>query len=74
MQWAGRRKLRKTPGHKAVILITDVVDSGSVVKRESAIHTAQESGSIVYVSHYAADELGEMEKRVEPTGGKVFSV
>ncbi|MBM3756504.1 MAG: VWA domain-containing protein [Acidobacteria bacterium] len=70
----GTRKLRRTPGRKAMILITDGVDSGSAVNRESAIRAAQESDSIVYVIHYGDEALGEMEKLVEPTGGKVFSV
>jgi Ca-activated chloride channel family protein len=70
----GSRKLRRTPGRKAMILITDGVDSGSVVNREAAIRAAQESDSIVYVLHYGGEALHEMEKLVEPTGGKVFSV
>lgn len=70
----GTRKLRRTPGRKAMILITDGVDSGSVVNRDAAIRAAQESDSIVYVIHYGDEALAEMEKLVAPTGGKVFSV
>ena len=70
----GTRKLRRTPGRKAMILITDGVDTGSVVNRDTAIRAAQESDSIVYVIHYGSEAMDEMERLEAPTGGKVFSV
>ena len=82
---AAADKLKGEVGRKAIVLITDGMDSGSRVKREKAIEAAQKSDAIIYSifyedpyfrarnrGYYANDS--DLKKMSEETGGRVFHV
>ena len=49
---AASDRLQKEVGRKAMVLITDGVDVGSRLKKESAIEAAQKADSIIYSIYY----------------------
>jgi VWFA-related protein len=76
------QKLRRLPGRKTIILITDGEDNGSFAKLGEAVKAAQEADAVIYGIHYVDDEHGSsrrngmsaLEKLAEPTGGRAFHV
>ncbi|MBX9604433.1 MAG: VWA domain-containing protein [Bryobacteraceae bacterium] len=74
-------ELRKDVGRKAIIIISDGVDTGSKTSRSKAIEAAHKSDAIVY-SIYYADPMyqqfgggdGDLKRMSEDTGGRVFRV
>jgi VWFA-related protein len=83
---ASQENLRKEPGRKAIVLITDGMDVGSRLKIGDAIDAAQKADTIVY-SIYYADYKGHqyvdwnngpgraaLKEMSEQTGGRFFRV
>lgn len=84
---ASQEKLSMETGRKALILLTDGEDEGSVTKPDQAIEAAQKANAIVYVILIAdrpfyygyMGGLGytgdiQMKKLAEATGGRVIDV
>ena len=80
---AGREKLAREVGRKAMIILTDGEDYGSKVKIQEAIEAAQKADAICYVlliadrgfyggMGYGGD--GRMKKLTEETGGRMIEV
>ncbi len=76
-----REKLRKQPGRKAMIILTDGLDNGSIATANSASKDAIESDTVIFGIHYEADRLQKdssglaaLRKLTEPTGGRTFHV
>jgi len=78
-------KLRTETGRKALILLTDGEDQGSVTKPNQAIEAAQKANAIIYViliadrPFYGYRTFGysgdmQMKKLTEETGGRVINV
>lgn len=74
-------RLRQQPGRKTMIVITDGLDSGSLVKLKDAAKAAQQSDAVVYAIYYEEAGSGNdgrgleaLKKMAEPTGGRVFEV
>jgi VWFA-related protein len=78
-------KLRSETGRKAMILLTDGEDEGSITKPSQAIEAAQKANSIIYViliadrPFYGYGPFGytgdmQMRKLTEETGGRVINV
>jgi VWFA-related protein len=78
-------KLRSETGRKALILLTDGEDQGSVTKPNQAIEAAQKANAIIYViliadrPFYGYRTFGysgdmQMKKLTEETGGRVINV
>lgn len=84
---ASKDKLSMETGRKALILLTDGEDEGSVTKPDQAIEAAQKANAIIYViliadrpfyGHYMGS-LGysgdmQMRKLADATGGRVIDV
>jgi VWFA-related protein len=84
---AANEKLRQEVGRKAIVLITDGVDTGSKTSRDKAIEAAQKADAIIYSIYYvdrAAYGFGgfgfggggeaELRRMSNETGGQVFHV
>lgn len=81
---AATEKLRTEVGRKAVVVITDGVDTGSRVRLTTAIEAAQKADMIIYSIYYvdpaAYGGLGyrpsssDLRKMSEETGGRMFEV
>lgn len=84
---ASKDKLTEETGRKALILLTDGEDEGSVTKPDQAIEAAQKANAIVYVIliadrpfyGYGMGGFGysgdmQMRKLAEATGGRVIDV
>jgi VWFA-related protein len=83
---AANEKLRGEVGRKAIVLITDGVDTGSKVSRDKSIEAAQKADSIVYSIYYVDRAAygfgtfgggggeGELRRMSSETGGQVFKV
>lgn len=58
---ASNELMKKQPGRKAVVILTDGVDRGSKTSLESAIESAQRADTVVYSIYFADrhDERGE---------------
>lgn len=70
-----KRKLQRIAGRKAMILVTDGMDNGSLASNTEAIRAAQAADTAVYVIHYADQRgMGAMEKITSATGGRIFDV
>ena len=80
-------KIRSETGRKALILLTDGEDEGSVTKPNQAIEAAQKANAIIYVIliadrpfyGYGGFNMGytgdmQMRKLTEETGGRVINV
>lgn len=73
--------LKPQVGRKAVIVITDGVDTGSKVSRDEAIRAAQKADTLVYSIEYAdprydtgfgAGDTGTLKRMSTETGGRWF--
>jgi len=87
---AADEKLKGEVGRKAIVLITDGVDTGSRISREKAIESAQKSDAIIYSIDYedpsayghgfGTISIGggqgdrDLGKMSSDTGGRVFKV
>jgi VWFA-related protein len=87
---AANEKLKREVGRKAMVLITDGVDTGSKISRDKAIESAQKSDAIIYSIYYVdraaygggfgTISLGggggesELRRMSSETGGQVFKV
>src|SRR5437660_7208655 len=82
---AENEKLKGEVGRKAMVLITDGVDTGSKISRDRAIEAAQKADVIIY-SIYYVDRMaygpfggggggeGDLRRMSSDTGGAVFHV
>jgi len=83
---AANEKLRRDVGRKAIVLITDGVDTGSKISRDKSIEAAQKADSIIYSIYYVDRSAygfgtfgggggeGEWRRMYSETGGQVFKV
>jgi VWFA-related protein len=82
---AANEKLKSEVGRKAIVVITDGVDTGSKISRDKAIEAAQRSDAIIYSFFYqdlaAYGPFGgggggerELAKMSSETGGRVFHI
>jgi VWFA-related protein len=83
---AANEKLRGEVGRKAIVIITDGVDTGSKISRDKSVEAAQKADSIIYSIYYvdrAAYGFGgfgggggeaELRRMSSETGGQVFKV
>ena len=87
---AGNDRLRNDVGRKAIVIITDGVDTGSKVSRDKAIEAAQKADAIIYSIYYVDRAAygggfgtinlgggggeGELRRMSSETGGQVFHV
>ena len=82
---AANDRLRSETGRKAMILLTDGGDQGSVHKIRDAIAAAQKSNAIIYVlliadrqfygyMPFGNDGASQMKKLAEETGGRMIDV
>lgn len=84
-----KEKLSTETGRKALILLTDGEDEGSITKPDQAIEAAQKANAIVYViliadmsQYYQGPYIGtlgytgdyQMRKLADATGGRVINV
>jgi VWFA-related protein len=74
------QKLRRLPGRKTMVLITDGVDAGSRIGLSDAIKAAQEADAVIYGIYYVdksqpyADGRQVLERMSSATGGRSFQV
>src|SRR5262249_24136411 len=87
---AANERRKSEVGRKAVILITDGVDTGSKISRDKSIEAAQKADSVIYSIYYVDRAAyggggfgsyniggggeGELRRMSSETGGQVFSV
>lgn len=82
---AANERLRHDVGRKAIILITDGVDTGSKISRDKSIEAAQKADAIIYSIYYVdrgaygygsfgGGGEGDLRKMSSETGGQVFHV
>jgi VWFA-related protein len=82
---AANEKLKGEVGRKAIIVITDGVDTGSKISRDQSIEASQRADSIIYSIFYQDQAaygpfggggagLGELQRMSGDTGGRVFRV
>ncbi len=86
MYRASNEHLRKEPGRKAIVLITDGMDVGSSLRMDDAIDAAQKADAIIYSIYYVdpkayggaswANQRGQvvLQEMSEQTGGRFFRV
>ncbi len=82
---AADEKLKMDVGRKAIVVITDGVDTGSKVSRDKSIEASQRADTIIYSIFYqdvaaygyfggGGGGLSELTKMSSDTGGRVFRV
>jgi|SRR5579863_1099806 len=82
---AANEKLKGEVGRKAIIVITDGVDTGSKISRDQSIEASQRADSIIYSIFYqdaaaygpfggGGGGYGELQRMSSDTGGRVFRV
>lgn len=79
---ACQEKLAGEAGRKAIVVLTDAVDTGSKLKLEDALEVAQRSDAVVHVLHISDPQVygfgsggeGVAKKLAEETGGRVIFV
>jgi VWFA-related protein len=82
---AANEKLKGEVGRKAIVLITDGVDTGSKISRDKAIEAAQKADVMIYSIYYqdraaygfgsfGGGGEGELRRMSTETGGAVFRV
>jgi Ca-activated chloride channel family protein len=75
------QKLKRSPGRKTMILITDGEDNGSIATISDTVKSAQEADAVVYGIHDEDEStssrhngLSALESISNPTGGRAFHV
>jgi Ca-activated chloride channel family protein len=74
------RKLHRLPGRKAMVMITDGQDNGSITKLDKAVQSAQQAEAVVFGIHYvpattaSSEGMGPLQRIAAPTGGQAFHV
>jgi VWFA-related protein len=73
---AAHDKLADEAGRKALIILTDAVDTGSKMKLQDAIEAAQRTDTVVHVLLVAADggDASVAKKLTDETGGRMIVV
>jgi VWFA-related protein len=82
---AADEKLKSEVGRKAIVVITDGVDTGSKISRDKSIEASLKADSIIYSIFYqdiaaygpfggGGGGRGELQRMSSDTGGKVFDV
>jgi VWFA-related protein len=73
---AAHDKLSSEAGRKAMIILTDAEDTGSRVKLQEAIESAQRTDTVVHILLVAADggDQGVAKKLTDETGGRMIVV
>ena len=82
---AANEKLKGQTGRKAIIVITDGVDTGSKISRDQSIEASQRADTIIYSIFYqdsaaygpfggGGGGYGELQRMSGDTGGRVFRV
>lgn len=86
---AANERLKREVGRKAIVMITDGVDTGSKISRDKAIESAQKSDVMIYSIYYVdraaygggfgsinfgGSGEGELRRMSSETGGQVFRV
>jgi VWFA-related protein len=82
---AANEKLKNEVGRKAIVVITDGVDTGSKISRDQSIEASQRADSIIYSIFYqdaaaygpfggGAAGQGELQRMSADTGGRLFKV
>lgn len=81
---AANEKLKSEVGRKAIVMITDGVDTGSRISKEKAIEAAQKADVIIYSIDYedraayfgtfGGNGEGDLRRLSGDTGGRVFRV
>ncbi len=82
---AANERLRNDVGRKAIVLITDGVDTGSKITHDKAIEAAQKADAIIYSIYYVDRAAygfggfggggeGDLRRMSTETGGQVFHV
>src|ERR1700720_1585579 len=73
---AAHDKLSSEAGRKAIVVLTDAEDTGSKVKLQDAIASAQRPDTVVHVLLIAADggDQGVAKKLTDETGGRMIVV
>ncbi|MBI4906181.1 MAG: VWA domain-containing protein [Acidobacteria bacterium] len=80
---AANEKLKGEVGRKAVVILTDGVDTGSRISRQEAIDAAHRADTIIYSVHYFDPGAygyrympsdGDLRRMSEDTGGRLYRV
>ena len=73
---AAHDKLADEAGRKAMIILTDAVDTGSKLKLQDAIEAAQRTDTVVHILLVATDggDQGVAKKLTDETGGRMIVV
>jgi VWFA-related protein len=84
---ASNDRLKSEVGRKAIVVITDGVDTGSKISRDKSIEAAQKADAIIYSIYYVDRAAyggfgsfgggggeGELRRMSTETGGQVFPV
>jgi len=83
---AANDRLRNDVGRKAIVLITDGVDTGSKISRDKSIEAAQKADAMIYSIYYVDRAAygfgsfgggggeGDLRRMSSETGGQVFHV
>ena len=76
VQESALSKLKKLPGRKVMVIISDGLDNGSPVPIEAAIQAVQTTNTIVYGICFESGFSGcsFLKQLSEPTGGRTFRV
>jgi VWFA-related protein len=73
---AAKLKLQKLPGRKALLILSDGIDTGSMHSLEEAVLAVQEANAVVYAIKYPAGHLVNMTRGLDrltnETGGLDF--
>jgi VWFA-related protein len=72
-------KLNTEAGRKAIVIVTDAEDTGSKVKIEEAIESAQRTDTVIHIllvadRRFGGGNMGAAKKLTEETGGRVIVV
>jgi VWFA-related protein len=79
VQAASNEKVKNVAGRKAMVIISDGLDNGSIVKQEAAIAAVEATNTVVYSICIEANQSGSfgcsnLKNLSEATGGRMFQV